>query len=174
MAFDADKITKLANLAPPDSVSPTTSSFDYVTTDTHAVVAAPNYFDAFSEFLAVGDILSVRCAQGPVVLKVATVIDDTNAHVTVTTLRAVARGQHVMVAAADTVATGLYQVAAVVASLDDDPVDGCQAVTASIGDQAGAPAKGSIVLKIWKSTDADATLVAGDTFGKKVNWVAYA
>lgn len=85
---------------------------------------------------------------------------------------ALARGQHTTIAASDTVVTGLANVVAVVAQLDDDPVDGCMHVTSSIGDQAGAPAAGSIYLKTWKSTDADATLIAATTFSKKVNWIA--
>ncbi len=83
-----------------------------------------------------------------------------------------ARGQHTTIAASDTVVTGLATVVVVVAQLDDDPVDGCMHVTSSIGDQAGAPAAGSILIKTWKSEDADATLVAATTFGKKVNWIA--
>ena len=85
---------------------------------------------------------------------------------------ALARGQHTTVAASDTVVTGLATVVAVVAQMDDDPVDGCMHVTSSIGDQAGAPAAGSILIKTWKSEDADATLVAATTFNKKVNWIA--
>ena len=84
----------------------------------------------------------------------------------------VARGQHTTVDENDTVVTGLATVVSVVAGLDDDPVDGCMHVTASIGDQNGAPAAGSILIKTWKSTDADASLVAASTFGKKVNWIA--
>lgn len=84
----------------------------------------------------------------------------------------VARGQHTTVAASDTVVTGLATVVAVVAQLDDDPVDGAMHVTSSIGDQAGAPAAGSVLIKTWKSTDADATLIAATTFSKKVNWIA--
>lgn len=84
-----------------------------------------------------------------------------------------AAGQHATVAASDTVVTGLGTVISVVASLDDDPVDGVMHVSASIGDQAGTPAAGSILIKGWKSTDGDATLIAATTFGKKVNWIAF-
>lgn len=84
----------------------------------------------------------------------------------------VARGQHTTVAASDTVVTGLTTVVSVVASFDDDPVDGAQHASASIGDQAGTPAAGSVLIKTWKSTDADASLVAATTFAKKVNWIA--
>jgi hypothetical protein len=85
----------------------------------------------------------------------------------------VARGQHTTVAASDTIVTGLATVVAIVAQLDDDPVDGCMHVTSSIGDQAGAPAAGSALIKTWRSTDGDATLIAANTFAKKVNWVAF-
>lgn len=83
-----------------------------------------------------------------------------------------ARGQHTTVDENDTVVTGLATVVAVVAQLDSDPVDGAMHVTSSIGDQAGAPAAGSIYIKTWKSTDGDATLVAASTFSKLVNWIA--
>lgn len=84
----------------------------------------------------------------------------------------IARGQHTTVAASDTVVTGLATVVSVVVQLDDDPVDGAMHVTGSLGDQAGTPAAGSILIKSWKSTDGDATLIAGTTFTKKVNWIA--
>lgn len=85
----------------------------------------------------------------------------------------VARGQHTTVAASDDIDTGLTTVISIVATLDDDPVDGCMFVTASIGDQAGAPAAGHALIKTWLNTDADATLAPATTFGKKINWVAF-
>jgi hypothetical protein len=85
----------------------------------------------------------------------------------------IARGQHTTVDADDTVVTGLATVVAAVASLDSDPVAGAQSVTCTIGDQAGAPAAGSIQIKTWKATAADNTaLIAGTTFSKLVNWIA--
>lgn len=85
----------------------------------------------------------------------------------------IARGQATTVAAVDTIATGLTTVVAVVASLDSDPIDDPEWVTASIGDQAGAPVAGSFLLKTWKNTAGnDPTPVAATTFGKKVNWIA--
>lgn len=84
----------------------------------------------------------------------------------------IASGQHTTVAAADTVATGLTTVVSVVVQLDSDPADGAMHATGTIGDQAGSPAAGSIIIKTWKSTDGDATLVAADAFSKKVNWIA--
>lgn len=85
----------------------------------------------------------------------------------------IARGQHTTVAASDTVVTGLATVVAVVACLDSDPVDDPFMVTASIGDQAGTPAAGSVLIKTWKNTGGtDPTPAAATTFSKKVNWIA--
>lgn len=87
-----------------------------------------------------------------------------------------ARGQTTTVSASDTVVTGLATVVSVVASLDDDPVVGCSFASASRGDQAGAPAAGSILVKTWKPTTAGAAgnpdVIAATTFTKKVNWIA--
>ena len=84
-----------------------------------------------------------------------------------------ARGQLTTVTAADTVVTGLATVAAVVASLESDPTDNPFMASAQIGDQAGAPAAGSIIIKTWQNTTGtDPTPAAASTFGKKVNWVA--
>ncbi len=85
----------------------------------------------------------------------------------------VARGQHTTVDADDTVATGLATVVSAVAVLEDDPVAGVTSVTCVIGDQAGAPAAGSIQIKSWKPTAAgDTAPTAATTFSKKVNWIA--
>jgi hypothetical protein len=85
----------------------------------------------------------------------------------------VAFGQATTVTASDTIATGLRQVVAAHAVLDDAPVAGCQNAQASIGDQAGTPAAGSILLKTWKATaTADTAQIAATTFSKKVNWIA--
>lgn len=83
-----------------------------------------------------------------------------------------ARGQHTTVAASDTVVTGLTTVVAAVACLDSDPGDDPLLVSCSIGDQAGTPAAGSILIKTWKTDGADPTPSAAGTFSKKVNWIA--
>lgn len=79
----------------------------------------------------------------------------------------IARGVHTTVDEDDTVVTGLTTVVVVVASLGSDPVAGCSKVSATIGDQAGSPAAGSIQIKSW---EADETV--GTTFSKLVNWIA--
>lgn len=81
----------------------------------------------------------------------------------------IARGQAAAVTGSSTVATGLTTVVAAVANMDDDPVVDPEFATASIGDQAGSPAAGSIILKTWKTLGG--TPVAG-TVAKKVNWIA--
>ncbi|MDP2331814.1 MAG: hypothetical protein Q8M19_14080 [Reyranella sp.] len=73
----------------------------------------------------------------------------------------------------ETVATGLSHVVAAFASPQDDP-DGVAlaGASATVGDQAGAPAAGSIIVKAWKVTAVDnATLIAA-TAPKNINWVA--
>lgn len=84
----------------------------------------------------------------------------------------IARGQHTTLDADDTVVTGLTTVVAAVASFDDAPVEGAKFVSCTIGDQAGAPAAGSIQIKTHKDTDADAAIVDATTFTKKINWIA--
>lgn len=88
----------------------------------------------------------------------------------------IARGQATTVAASDTVVTGLATVVSAVASLDSDPVVGASFASASIGDQAGTPAAGSILINTWKPTTAGAAgnpdVIAATTFTKKVNWIA--
>ena len=72
-----------------------------------------------------------------------------------------------------TVITGLATVVAVIATPSSDP-DGVAlaAVSATIGNQAGAPAAGSVILKAWKVTGTgDATLIAA-TAAKNINWIA--
>ena len=84
-----------------------------------------------------------------------------------------ARGQLTTVTAADTVVTGLATVVAVVVSLESDPSDDPFLASAQIGDQAGSPAAGSIIVKTWKNTGGtDPTPLAATTFSKKVNWIA--
>ena len=85
----------------------------------------------------------------------------------------IARGVHTTVAAADTIVTGLATVVAVVATAQSDLTDDLTAVTATIGDQAGSPAAGSIIIKSWKNTSGtDPTPAAATSFSAVVNWIA--
>jgi len=89
---------------------------------------------------------------------------------------AIAYGQLTTASASDTVVTGLSRVFAIVATLQDDPIDTCSLASGSIGDQAGTPAAGSVLIKTWKPTTGGAsgnpTLVAASAFSKKVSWWA--
>lgn len=85
----------------------------------------------------------------------------------------IASGQHTTVAAVDAVVTGLKKVLYAVANLEAAPVDGAQVVKATVGDQAGTPASGSIQIETWKATGtADTAVIAGTTFSKAVSWIA--
>lgn len=84
----------------------------------------------------------------------------------------IACGQHTTITAADTIATGLATVLSVVASYETDPADPNTYVSAQTGDQAGAPAAGSVIIKTWMQNGTDPTPVAANAFGKKVNWIA--
>jgi hypothetical protein len=82
--------------------------------------------------------------------------------------------RHTTVAASDTiVCTGLNKVLMAVASYDTDVADANMYVNASIGDQAGTPAAGSILLVTWKTDGSDPTPAAADSFSKVVNVVAF-
>lgn len=84
-----------------------------------------------------------------------------------------ARGLATTATASDTIVTGLTTVVAAVACLEDAPSLTTNQVQAVVGDQAGAPAAGSILLKSWKPTaTGDVTPLAATAFGKKVSWIA--
>ena len=87
----------------------------------------------------------------------------------------VARGVNVQVAASDTVVTGLTTVVAVVVSWRDAPTVKQMFVNASIGNQAGAPAAGSILIRTYKPTAVnDVTPIAATDFSENLatNWIA--
>lgn len=85
----------------------------------------------------------------------------------------IARGTLTPDASSKTVATGLSTVVAVVASLKGDPTINMNRVSASIGDQAGSPAAGSIIIKSWKPTATnDATPTAATGSWVAVDWIA--
>lgn len=88
----------------------------------------------------------------------------------------IARGVHTQVAASDTVVTGLATVVAVVVGFGSAPTVKQLHCAGSIGDQAGSPAAGSILITTYKPTSAsnDATPTAATDFtdNVKVSWVA--
>ena len=83
-----------------------------------------------------------------------------------------ARGTITPTSASDTVVTGLATVVAAVASLKGAPSLTHMFVAADIGDQAGAPAAGSILIKSYKPTGAaDVTPIAATTPWSAVDWI---
>jgi hypothetical protein len=81
----------------------------------------------------------------------------------------IARGVHLQVAATDTIATGLATVVSVTASFIGAPTAKQAFVGATIGDQAGAPAAGSIETKTFTAAYAAAV---DFTDNLSVSWIA--
>jgi hypothetical protein len=72
-----------------------------------------------------------------------------------------------------TVVTGLATVVAVVATMQADAsLTNGTSVTATIGDQAGSPAAGSVILKVWKPTSSSDGTPVASAAAVSVNWVA--
>lgn len=91
-----------------------------------------------------------------------------------TASKKVVGGQATTATATDTVVTGLATVTSCMASYDTDPADANFLVSCTIGDQAGSPAAGSVIIKQWQNTSgSDPTPAAGASFSKKVNWIAF-
>lgn len=85
----------------------------------------------------------------------------------------IARGTVTPTSASHTVVTGLATVVAAVASLKGAPTLTHLITAADVGDQAGAPAAGSILIKSYKPTGAaDVTPVAATTPWGAVDWIA--
>jgi hypothetical protein len=85
----------------------------------------------------------------------------------------VARGRHETLAAVETIATGLTTVVAAFVCFEDAPTVNQLLATADVGDQAGAPAAGSIILKTFKPTAVDnVTPAAATVFGAFLYWLA--
>jgi len=85
----------------------------------------------------------------------------------------IARGTITPVSESDTVVTGLATVVAAVASLKGAPTLTCMFVAADIGNQAGAPAAGSIYIKTYKPTGAaDVTPISSTTPWSAIDWIA--
>jgi hypothetical protein len=172
MAYKAGSLTKISNLLGPDDLtSPTPGLFYYVTTDTITTLLGAGYFNTATTVALVGSIIQTVCAEGLKHLKVSAVSGAGVVTVVDLSSSAVAEGQATTVTASDTIVTGLGALKTVVVSLNDNPVAGCTFATGSLGDQAGAPAAGSFLLNTWNDA---APAVAATTFGKKVNWIAYA
>lgn len=84
-----------------------------------------------------------------------------------------ARGVTAIGAASEDIATGLTTVVAAVVSLVGDPSLTHMYSSVTVGDQAGAPAAGSIRVKSWKPTGTgDVTPTAATSTFANVAWIA--
>ena len=85
----------------------------------------------------------------------------------------IARGTATIDAASKDIVTGLTTVIGAVVSLVGDPSMTHISSTVTVGDQAGAPASGSIRIKSWKPTATnDVTPIAATSTFANVAWVA--
>jgi hypothetical protein len=87
----------------------------------------------------------------------------------------IARGVHTQVAASDTVVTGLATVVAVIATHGSAPTVKQLFCAGLIGDQAGTPAAGSILINTYKPTavnDVTPTAATDFTDNVKIAWIA--
>ena len=83
-----------------------------------------------------------------------------------------ARGVATITGSGDVV-TGLTTVVAVVATMQADAsLTNGIAVTATIGDQAGTPAAGSVTIKVWKPTASGDVTPIASAAAVAVNWIA--
>lgn len=160
----------------------------YASADTLATIAASGYFNDATARLKKGDRIDVLAALGGTPVTASLIVTSATGAATVTTANGVtagvsgvaadykiARGVHTQVAASDTVVTGLATVVAVVASFHSAPTVKQLFCAADIGDQAGTPAAGSILIKTFKPTAVDnATPTAATDFSEnlKLDWIA--
>lgn len=87
----------------------------------------------------------------------------------------IARGVHTQVAASDTVVTGLASVVAVIACFGSAPTVKQLFCAGSVGDQAGTPAAGSVLITTYKPTavnDVTPTAATDFTDNVKIAWIA--
>jgi hypothetical protein len=72
-----------------------------------------------------------------------------------------------------TVVTGLTTVVSVTATMQEDfSLTNGIGASGSIGDQAGSPAAGSVILKVWKPTANNDTTPVASGAAVHVNWIA--
>lgn len=159
------------------------SKWMYASADTLAAILASGYFNNGTNRLNQGDVIEVVAGVGGT-LEVGTIqVTSAKAAATVTTalkssVQAVTSGIKVArgvaaVTGSATVVTGLATVVAVVASMAADAsLTNGNAVSATIGDQAGTPAAGSVILKVWKPTANNDTTPAASAAAVNVNWIA--
>lgn len=109
-----------------------------------------------------------------------TVLDDTSVSAMLATMSGVAgaasgykiaRGVASITGSGD-VSTGLSTVVAVICTSQSDISAVNLGVSATVGDQAGSPAAGSIRIKVWKATSVNNVTMIAATSAMDINWLA--
>jgi len=123
--------------------------------------------------LAADAVTNVKVAAGAAIAGSKIAPDVTKTIIGVAAGYKIARGTHTPTTGSDTVVTGLSTVVAAVASLKGAPTLTHMLVAADIGNQAGAPAAGSIYIKSYKpTTSTDVTPTTATTPWGAVDWIA--
>jgi hypothetical protein len=72
-----------------------------------------------------------------------------------------------------TVVTGLTTVVSITVTMQEDAsLTNGNSTTASIGDQSGSPAAGSVIIKVWKPTANNDTTPVASGAAVHINWIA--
>jgi hypothetical protein len=159
--------------------------WDFVTNDLLSAVLAATYFDTAYQLLAAGDVIFARCdLDGTFDFTILRVTASSSSGVTVveekigSSVEGVAAGYKMArgvatITGSGTVVTGLATAVAVVAMMQADAsLTNGISVTGTIGDQAGAPAAGSVILKVWKPTGSGDVTPIASAAAVAVNWIA--
>ena len=176
MAYDAKKLSRIGGV--PYAAADSKSIYGYASADTLAAIVASGYFNSATKRFRKGDLILVTASLGGTPENALIAITSATGAATVTTKASISAGKIAAGVAAitgsGTVVTGLASVVAVVATMAADAsLTNGHEVTASVGDQAGAPAAGSVILKVWKATaSGDATPIASAA-AVNVNWIAF-
>lgn len=130
----------------------------------------------FSDLSQVEEIVSMQIDDGRSIQELATTLASVTFRVRGQGLAQVASGTVLPTTGTNTIVTGIGRVlTAAVASLRGALSLTHHGVTCDIGNQAGAPAAGSIILTHTKPTGAaDVTPIAATTPWVNVDWIAYA
>jgi hypothetical protein len=185
MAYDAKKLSRQGGI--PYAAGDSKSIYGYASADTLAAIAASGYFNSATKRLRKGDLIHVTASLGGTPEHTTLVVTSATGAATVTTslegtdalgVVGVAAGYKLArgvatITGSGTVVTGLATVVAIIATLGADAsLTNGIAVTASIGDQAGTPAAGSAIVKVWKPTASGDVTPIASAAAVAVNWVA--
>lgn len=150
------------------------------TAHTKAQVEAAGYFNTVRTRLTKGAFIFAAMGQGGTLDRQIYQVTDPGSATADVVVKPMAAGSAgivggvAAVTGSATVATGLTTVVAVVAMLQEDAslANGIS-VTGTIGDQAGAPAAGSVTLSVWKPTASGDVTPVASAAAVHVNWIAF-